>query len=153
LALAKAKLGPGHRYALTSSIGIAISYMRLGRLTEAAEISRQGRDIWEKQTDGRVLYEAACLRAVLASALRAADKSSAGVKQADAEADCAMVLLTKAVAARSAGFAELKEDADFDALRGREDFKKLLADLEMKAKGMKKQEERTTENEGQKKED
>jgi len=104
--------------------------VRLGRLTEAAEISRQGRDIWEKRNDGYVLYNAACFRAVLASALRAADKSSAAVKQADDEADGAMALLTKAVAARGASAANIKEDDDFKALRGRADFKELVTDLE-----------------------
>jgi serine/threonine protein kinase/tetratricopeptide (TPR) repeat protein len=143
---AKAKLGPGRRETLVCTICLAISYVRLGRFTEAAEISRQGRDIWEKQSDGWVLYHAACFRAVSAGPLRAADKSSAGVKQADAEADCAMALLTKAVAAGGVQVWELKEDEDFNALRGRDDFKKLLADLEAKAKGMKKQEERTSED-------
>src|SRR5262249_8249753 len=114
---------------------------------------RQDRDTWEKQTDGYVLYNAACFRAVLASALIAADESSAGIKQAEAEADRAMALLTKAVAAGNVSAAGIKEDDDFNALHGRDDFKKLVADLEAKAKVIKKQGERTEETRGHKTED
>ena len=48
-------------------------------------------------------------------------------------ADRAMELLTKAVKAGFNDAAGLKADKRFDPIRGRDDFKKLLADLEAKA--------------------
>ena len=49
-------------------------------------------------TDARNLYYAACYRAVTAAAIRASDKTRAGAKQADTEADRAMQWLHRAVA-------------------------------------------------------
>ena len=40
-----------------------------------------------------------------------------------------MAWLTRAVAAGYQNVAEMKEDADLDALRDREDFKKLVSEL------------------------
>jgi hypothetical protein len=48
------------------------------------------------------------------------------------DADQAMAWLIKAVAAGYAGAAQTKKDTDLDFLRDREDFKKLLAELENK---------------------
>jgi hypothetical protein len=45
------------------------------------------------------------------------------------QADLAMVWLQKAIAAGFKDKTKLKEDKDLDALRNRDDFKKLLADL------------------------
>ena len=57
----------------------------------------------------------------------------AGGKIADKKqqyADRAMELLRKAVKAGYKDAAHMKKDTDLDALRGREDFKKLLAELD-----------------------
>ena len=65
-------------------------------------------------------------------ALRAAllkDKSN----ESKAEAERAMAWLRKAVTAGFDDVADLKKNPDLAALRDREDFKKLLADLEAKA--------------------
>ena len=62
--------------------------------------------------------------------------SVAGGKVADKKAeyaDRAMELLAKAVGAGYKDAAHMKTDTDLDALRGREDFRKLMAQLEAKA--------------------
>jgi hypothetical protein len=92
---------------------------------------RQTAAMWEKlnRADANSLYNAACMRAVTAAMLRAADPSPVGAKQADAEAEQAMAWLKQAVAAGFKDAAHMEKDKDLDALRGREDFKKLLAEL------------------------
>jgi eukaryotic-like serine/threonine-protein kinase len=89
-------------------------------------------EMWEKSDnkDGVSLYNAACARAVTAAVIHETDKSPAGAKEASAEADLAMAWLKKAVAAGFRDAAQFKRDSDLDALRDRDDFKKLLADLE-----------------------
>jgi hypothetical protein len=86
-------------------------------------------ETWEKRggSDADSLYTAACFRAVIAAALRAADQSPAGAKPAEAEADRAMAWLERAVAAGYREAANMAVDHDLDALRHRTDFKVLLA--------------------------
>jgi hypothetical protein len=95
---------------------------------------RQTAEMWEKlnRADAASLYTAACMRTVTAAVLRGADPSPAGAKQADAEADRALAWLKQAVAVGYQDAAHLKQDKDLDALRGREDFQRLLAELETK---------------------
>jgi serine/threonine protein kinase/tetratricopeptide (TPR) repeat protein len=89
-----------------------------------------------KQTDAGELYNSACHRAICAAVIREDPKTP----QADAprlakeQAELAMAWLHKAVAAGFADAAHMKKDEDIDALRGREDFQKLLADLLAKKK-------------------
>jgi hypothetical protein len=83
-----------------------------------------------KRTDAGSLYDAACFRAVVAGLIRAADKSDAVARQADAEADRAMAWLKQAVAAGYNNVAHMKQDPDLDALRQRPDFRKLMSDVE-----------------------
>jgi tetratricopeptide (TPR) repeat protein len=92
---------------------------------------RQTAVMWEglKRTDANSLYSAACFRAVTAAVVRAADHTPVGIKQAEAEADQAMAWLKKAVAAGYKDVAHMEKDKDLDALRDREDFKKLLVEL------------------------
>jgi hypothetical protein len=93
---------------------------------------RQTAEMWEglKRTDADSLYDAACMRAVTAAVFRAADASPAGRAQADAEADRAVALLTRAVAAGYKDAAHVERDTDLDALRDREDLAKLVRRLE-----------------------
>jgi tetratricopeptide (TPR) repeat protein/tRNA A-37 threonylcarbamoyl transferase component Bud32 len=73
------------------------------------------------------LYQAACFRAVTAGLLRAATR----MPDAEAEADRAMSWLAKAVAAgyhTPQNLAHISRDHDLDALRGRADFRRLLAE-------------------------
>jgi serine/threonine protein kinase/tetratricopeptide (TPR) repeat protein len=106
--------------------------LRYFKETKDAAGCRATAEMWEnlKRTDSDSLYEAACMRAVTAAVIRASDKSAAGVRDAAAEADRAMAWLKQAVAAGYKDAAHLKEDKDLDALRDREDFRKLLADLQ-----------------------
>ena len=80
-------------------------------------------------------YNAGC---VLAQCVPLADKDAkipeAKRKElAQSYADRAMALLRQAVAAGYKNAAAMKKDTNLDALRSRDDFKKLLADLETKA--------------------
>jgi hypothetical protein len=88
--------------------------------------------MWEnlKRTNVPGLYNAACMRAVSAAVFRATDNSPGGREQADAEADRAMAWLKQAVAAGYQNAAHLMWDRDLDALRDREDFTKLVAELQ-----------------------
>ena len=89
-------------------------------------------EMWEKQkrTDSEGLYEAACMRAVTAGVILASDKSATAAQDAAAEAEQAMAWLRQAVAAGYKDGEHLKNDKDLDALRDREDFKALMAELE-----------------------
>jgi serine/threonine-protein kinase len=97
-----------------------------------ADGCRTSAEMFERlnRTDAAFLYDAACCRAVTAAVLRATNISPEGAKSAAAEADRAMDWLNKAVAAGYADIAHVEQDKDFDALREREDFQKLVAGLE-----------------------
>jgi hypothetical protein len=129
--LAKAKLGPEHPVTLGGMNGLARSYSAVGRHAEALKLCSHCAKIWEQlnRTDAVSLYNAACWRAVTAAMLRAADPSLTGAEQSDAEAERAMAWLKKAIAAGWKDAAHMEKDLDLDALRDREDFKKLLAEL------------------------
>jgi hypothetical protein len=73
------------------------------------------------------------MRAVTAAVLRAEDSPEA-VKPAACEADRAMAWLKQALAARYKNLTHLKQDKALDPLRDRDDFQKLLAELEGKGK-------------------
>src|SRR5262249_17264774 len=91
-------------------------------------------ELWEaqKRTDAASLYKAAVCRAVTANVTRTTDTSPAAAKKADAEANLALAWLQKAVAEGSKDAAQVANHTDFDALRDREDYKKLVAGLEAK---------------------
>ncbi|HMC90417.1 MAG TPA: tetratricopeptide repeat protein, partial [Gemmataceae bacterium] len=105
-----------------------------GKQADAAGC-RATAELWEKlkQTDGRSLYDAACYRAVAAAVIGATDKSEGAAQKVEAEAARAMTWLKQAIAAGFDDVAHMKQDKDLDALRGREDFKKVVADLDEKA--------------------
>jgi hypothetical protein len=83
--------------------------------------------MWEKliRTDAGSLYNAACFRAVTA-AVQAKAPGADAARLAKEDADRAMDWLTKSVTAGYNDAAHMKKDTDLDALREREDFKKLL---------------------------
>ncbi len=84
-----------------------------------------------KRTDGDSVYMAACLHAILGAIVRESDKSSAAAQQADAESARAVELLKQAVAAGFLNAAWMKKDTDLDSLRSRDDYKKVMGDLEV----------------------
>jgi hypothetical protein len=72
------------------------------------------------------------MRAVTAAVIKVDAKTPAAdaARLAREEADRAMAWLQKAIAAGYKDAAHMMKDKDLNALRDREDFKKLLADLE-----------------------
>src|SRR5262249_12413283 len=89
-----------------------------------------------KRTDVMGLYLAASNRAVCAAVIPEDPKTPAAdaARLAREQADLARPCLNKAVAAGFKSAEHRKQDKDLDALREREDFKKLLADLAAKNK-------------------
>ena len=79
-----------------------------------------------RESESESLFTAARFRAVTASV------NTPPTGDADVDADTAMGWLHKAVAAGYRDRARLETDADFAALRGRSDFKKLLETLPAK---------------------
>ena len=108
--------------------------LRLRHFQKAKDAAgcRATTEMWEKlkRTDAASLYIAAWMRAVTAAVIRADDNSVDSEKVAAVEADRAMVWLEKAVAAGFRNAALMKGDQDLDALRDRDDFKKILSGLE-----------------------
>jgi tetratricopeptide (TPR) repeat protein len=131
LALQVSKLGPDHPATLLNRLLVASGLVRLGRAAEAAADCRRAAEAWEKRggSDANSLYNAACFRAVTAAALRAADASPAGARQAEDQADRALAWLERAVAAGYRDAANFADDRDLDSLRHRADFQALLAQL------------------------
>jgi hypothetical protein len=105
---------------------------------DAAEC-RATAEFWERLNwvDADGLYNAARNRSVCAAVIMAAPNTSGedARRLAREQADLAMAWLHKAVAAGYKNSEHMKRDTDLDALREREDFKKLLAELEAKQKG------------------
>ena len=87
--------------------------------------------MWEKQnrTDADSLYYTACFRAVTA-AVQTKNPAADAARLAKDDADRAMQWLQQSVQAGYQDAAHMKKDTDLDPLREREDFKKLLAELE-----------------------
>ena len=102
--------------------------------TRDAAGCRERAEMWEKlnRTDAVSLYNAACYRAVTAAVLQQDPKTPGAdaTRLAREEADRAMVWLKQAVAAGYKNAAHVAQDRDLDALRDREDFKQLVAELE-----------------------
>src|SRR5262249_27779714 len=87
--------------------------------------------LWEKlkRTDAGSLYTSACMRAVTAAVISKAITTDANASRlAKVEADRAMAWAKQAVAAGFKNVGRMKADKDLDALRDREDFKKLLVE-------------------------
>lgn len=91
-------------------------------------------ELWEKLpcTDSGSYYNAARFRAVAAALYQSASKAEF-VPLADDQAERAMAWLKKVVAAGYKDAKALKTEKDFNSLRSREDFQKLLSDLERKS--------------------
>jgi eukaryotic-like serine/threonine-protein kinase len=128
LDLQQSKLGPDHPDTLASMNNLALSYAALGRHAEALKLFEKAEALHETKLGvdhPRTIiniYNIACIHALMISG------SIDRVKHAD----LAMAWLQKAVAAGYEGVARMKKDTDLDALRDREDFQKLISDLEDK---------------------
>src|SRR5262249_1949229 len=110
------------------------SRARAGQPVEAASDLRQAIELWAKSpaADIEAQFELSRVLALLAG-LSADAKSGVTASDSEAFANQAMAALQDAINADWALPNKLK-DSDFDPLRERADFKKLLADLEKKAK-------------------
>jgi hypothetical protein len=95
------------------------------KLREATESAAKMK---ERASDKPDQLYAACRAFALCAA--AASKQEANAPLANRSAEEAMALLKQAVAKGFRSAPHMKEDNDLDALRGREDFRKLLAALE-----------------------
>ena len=140
LARRKAKLGHDHPDTLQSMNDLANGYGKDGRLADALKLheetlARRKAKLGHAHPDTLwSMYNIARCHALFVP--KAADKGK--------EAELAIEWLQKAVAAGYNNIAQIKADADtdLDALRGREDFKKLVADLEAKLSKDNKQDRR-----------
>jgi serine/threonine protein kinase/tetratricopeptide (TPR) repeat protein len=129
LALRKAKLGPDHSFTLDTMIQLAVSYAALLRHDDALKLLDERHALQARLGPDRplTLYNIACVYATIA---RSPDHASQG--------DVAMGWLKKAVSAGWKNAQHTKTDPDLAALRGRDDFKKLIANLEVEIAKQKK---------------
>ncbi len=128
LAILKVKI-PNHQFTLICINNLAESYVALDRLPEALALYEEALKLQKAKLGANhpltanTVYSIACLHALMI------DKAENRGKQAD----LAMDWLQQAVAAGFKNVAHMKKDTDLDSLRDREDFKKLIAELEAKA--------------------
>lgn len=104
-----------------SVVYCALCLARLSRLDEA--VAKVEEAVAAAPLNGQLAYEAACCYGIAADGWK-----SDPAKAADA-ADRAMELLGVAIKLRYRGIEYLRGNTDFNALRDREEFKKLLDDL------------------------
>ena len=119
-------LGWGHAFR-------GAAHVRAGQVAEAAADLRRALTLWEKAKplDSEMLFERARTLALLAG-LGGEVNSGVTKDEAAAFADQAVASLRDAINAGWNLPNDLKEP-DFDAIRGRDDFKKLVAEVEAKA--------------------
>jgi serine/threonine protein kinase len=126
LALRRAKFGPDHPDTLASMNNVGVCNSRLGRRAEALKIFEETLALRQAKLGPNhphtleSMYNIACEQALMVR--KAADPRK--------QADLAMESLKKAVAAGFKYLDAIKQDSDLEALHSREDFKKLIADLE-----------------------
>jgi tetratricopeptide (TPR) repeat protein len=127
--LQRAKLGPDHPDTLRTMSNLANSYSECGRHAEALALREEALKLKKAKLGANhpatvgTIYDVACTHALMIA--KATDRGR--------QADLAMDWLRQAVAAGFKNAAHIKKDPDLDPLRDREDFKKLIAELEAKA--------------------
>jgi serine/threonine protein kinase/tetratricopeptide (TPR) repeat protein len=121
LALRKGKLGPEHPKTLRSMTTLAVSYALAGRHQDALRLLEERQSLQARRGPELPdsLYDIACVHATIA---KSGDHA--------AEAGVAMEWLKRAVASGWKNAQLMKTDPDLAALRNRDDFKQLIADLE-----------------------
>jgi tetratricopeptide (TPR) repeat protein len=119
----------------SSFSGLAEKRLRYFEAAKDAEGCRTTAELWEKLPcrDADSCYNAALFRAVAAGLFRTAPGAEAA-RTADDQAVRAIAWLQKAIAAGFADLDRLNKEKDLDPLRAREDFKKLLGELQAKRK-------------------
>jgi hypothetical protein len=133
----KAKEAAQTREAQTRAVLDFVLRLRHFEKTKDATGCRATAEMWEKlnRADAESLYIAARLRATTAAVLKSNPGADA-TRLAKEQADRAMVWLKQAIAA---GYKDAHMEADplLDALRDRQDFKKLAAELQAGPTGKK----------------
>jgi hypothetical protein len=124
-------LARGKKYTADFSVLVDLR-LRYFQSKQDAEGCRTSAEMWERLQPRDIggFYKAACFRAITAAVIRAKDRSPAGTSQAGREADQAVAWLQKAVAAGFKDATAVKKDDDLADLRSRDDFKRLVAELE-----------------------
>jgi serine/threonine-protein kinase len=125
---------PRHQRALAASVSqLGITQQRSGRPAEAAASFRRAVGLVEAlpSPGPNDIFTLACYQGLLAGA--AVEGSGLTAAGARAAADTAMATLRRAIAAGYRDVASLRKDTDLAALRQRDDFQKLLRELEAKA--------------------
>ncbi|HEY7153037.1 MAG TPA: protein kinase [Gemmataceae bacterium] len=127
----RAKEAAQTREAQTRAVLDFVLRLRPFEKTKDAAGCRATAEMWEKlnRTDAESLYTAARLRATTAAVLKSTPDADA-TRLAKEQADRAMVWLKEAVAAGYKDAAHMKADPLLDALRERQDFKKLATELQ-----------------------
>jgi tetratricopeptide (TPR) repeat protein len=120
----------------TTLIGQGIVQRRASQVREALTSFRRACSILEQLSATAVtprdIYNQACCHAQIAG-IAAAPGSSMTAEQGVAETGRAMAALRQAIAAGYSNVTRLRTDECFDTLRPREEFQKLLKELEAKA--------------------
>jgi serine/threonine protein kinase len=127
----KAKEAAQTREAQTRAVLDFVLRLRHFEKTKDAAGCRATAKMWEKlnRADAESLYTAARLRATTAAVLKSTPGADA-TQLAEEQADRAMAWLKEAVAAGYKDAAHMGADPLLDALRDRQDFKKLAAELQ-----------------------
>jgi serine/threonine protein kinase/tetratricopeptide (TPR) repeat protein len=116
---------------ISTDIDLGATLRKLGRGADAVAVYRGAAKFLAglPEPSADRLYDLACCHAQL---LALANSAGSGLspKDAPAEGASAVAALRRAVAAGYKDAAHIKQDKDLDSLRGLDDFKKLLADLE-----------------------
>jgi tetratricopeptide (TPR) repeat protein len=108
----------------------ALSLARAGDHTKA--VSEVNELAQSKDVSGAVMYDLACVCSLASAAVQHAgpNENTESEKLKEKYATRALEFLRQAVAKGYKDVAHIKKDLDLDALRQREDFKKLIAELE-----------------------
>jgi tetratricopeptide (TPR) repeat protein len=131
------KFGPAHaenRYKLSDLLrGTGASLQQTGKLAEAVRSYRRAAEVLEGATElsPERLCELACCYARIAG-VPAMEASGLSDKEINAAADKALATLRRAVTAGLSDAQSFQKEVDFDSLRKRLEFQKLLAELEAK---------------------
>jgi serine/threonine protein kinase/tetratricopeptide (TPR) repeat protein len=129
LEIQKRVLPKDHPDMLKGMNNLAVSYAALNRHAEALKLFEETLAARKRVLPaadpaiGATIYGIACVHALMIP--KADDKTK--------QADVAMGWLKQAVAAGNKNVEHMKKDKDLDALRDREDFRKLIAELEKSA--------------------
>jgi tetratricopeptide (TPR) repeat protein len=130
LKLRKIELGVDHPETLRSMNFLASSYAAVGRYEDAMKMNESMLDIQY----GKIGKQHENIPGIICGVASAHAKIVPRANDPTKQADFAMDWLRRAVALGYKNLEHLKKDTDLNALRKRDDFKKLIADLEAKKK-------------------